>query len=165
MWCSRSLLYTRVIPNFHYRHPELVSGSLPQIHHPLNNQEVPFRSNQITNKKNPHTRSLKKSPIFHPRTNSPPIAPGRAFRSNSKNRPFAPRPPNFPHFPYNPSPNRPFTKKTAENKCIHIHSQRFSHIYHIKIKHNYSYFVAVTRQITVHIARITTTQHSYLRTY
>ena len=52
--------------------------------------------------------------------------------SNSKNRPFAPRPPNFPHFPYNPSPNRPFKKKTAENKCIHICSQRFSHIYHIQ---------------------------------
>ena len=61
---STRCISSHVVPAFasiHVCHPELslpssrtrFGISLPQIHHPLNNQEVPFRSNQITNKKIP----------------------------------------------------------------------------------------------------------------
>ena len=107
------------------------------IQNPLNNLEVPFRSNQTTNNKNPSTRSLSNL-RFVPNqrfahSNSIPtslqvglsVPIQKIVRSHSA-RPIFLISPTIPH------PTITSQKKTAKNKCIHIRSQRFSHIHHIQ---------------------------------
>ena len=105
----------------------------PKFTIPLIIRRCPSAQIKSQTKKNPHTRSLKKSPIFHPSLQIGLSVPIQKIARSHRARPIFLISPTIPH------PTVPSQKKTAENKCIHIHSQRFSHIYHIKIKHNYSY--------------------------
>ena len=157
MWCSRSLLYTRVIPNFHYRHPELVSGShFPKFTIPLIIRRCPSAQIKSQTKKSPHAlvkKNLRFStlePIPHPSLQVGLSVPIQKIARSHRARPIFLISPTIPH------PSVPSQKKPLKTNASTFTLNGF---------HIYTIFVAVTRQITVHIAHLTTTQHSYLRTY